>query len=1053
MSLPYPADSDHNVLVPASGEVRKTVTVLFSDVADSTPLGEALDPESTRAVMSRYFDAVQGVLERHGGTVEKFIGDAVMAVFGVPVLHEDDALRAVRAAAEINTELARLNNEFERTWGVTITNRTGVETGEVIAGDPGRGQPFVVGDSVNTAARLEQSAHSGEILVGEATFRLVHDAVVAEPAGPLEMKGKSRPIEAWRVLAVVPGVPGWNRRLDSPLVGRERERDLLGAMFEQSVAERSCKLVTVVGAAGIGKSRLTNDFVRTVGATAIVATGRCLSYGEGITFWPLVEVLRDLAGISERDSVDEVRRRISDLVPPDEDAELVRERLSAVLGLGVAPGMQETFWAVRRLFEQLGERPLVVVFDDIHWAEPTFLDLLEYLALWIHDTPVLLVCLARPDFLELRPGWMTTNPNSRQVSLQALNEDESNGLITNLVGGAEVHPSARARIAELAEGNPLFVEETLRMLVDDGLLEPGEGGWSVKADLSNISIPTTIQTLLTARLERLPQTERAVLERASVVGRVFWSGALSALCVGDVCGELPQGLQSLVRKELIRPDHSEARRDDAFRFAHILVRDAAYRGLPKTTRAELHERLVDWFETKEERSTGDYETILGYHLEEAHRSLLELSPASDRTDRLGKRGGTLLAVAGRQAFARGDMPAAVNLLTRAVELLPSTDRERLECLPSLAFALLETGDLARLESVADEMTEAAAASGDPGVEAHAALLRLWIRLYTDPEGWAEDALKEATRTITVFAQLGDEQGLARSWSLLGLVHLYTTQFRRAEEAWERASLHAHRADNHREELESLSWVPICVWAGPTPADEALQRCETVIERARGDKKAVSTALFVQAELEAGLGRFDPAQELLARSRALLEELALTVWIAGPLTQFAGWIELWRGDPAAAETQLRWGRDTLSDIGEMAWLPTVDGILAEALHVQSRDDEAEELTRSIEESAGSEDVYSQVLWRGVYAKVLARRGDVEEAERLARESLSLVGPTDFLHGKWYAHMTLAEVLGHDGRLDEAQRAVGDAVQAAEEKGHLVRAELARDLGSRLGTFGA
>jgi tetratricopeptide (TPR) repeat protein len=775
-----------------------------------------------------------------------------------------------------------------------------------------------------------------------------------------------------------------------------------------------------------------------------VATGRCLSYGEGITFWPLVEVLRDLAGISERDPADEVRARIARLVPSGDDVELVRDRLSAVLGLGVTPGIQETFWAVRRLFERLGDKPLVVVFDDLHWAEPTFLDLLEYLALWIHDAPVLLVCLARPEFLEQRPAWMTANPSSRLVSLEALNDDESNGLITNLLGGAEVHPSARARIAELAEGNPLFVEETLRMLVDDGLLEPSDGTWRLTADLSDISIPTTIQTLLSARLERLPPTERAVLERASVVGRVFWWSALSALCTGDVCGELPQGLQSLVRKELIRPDRSEARRDDAFRFTHILVRDAAYRGLPKATRADLHERLVDWFETKEERSTGEYETILGYHLEEAHSALLELTPASDRTNKLGKRGGTLLATAGRQAFAHGDMPAAVNLLTRAVALLPAAARDRLECLPSLAFALLETGDLARLESIAAEMTEAAGASGDPGLEAHAVLLRLWIRLYTNPEGWADAALKEATRTITVFERLGDEQGLARSWSLLGLVHLYTTQFRRAEEAWERASLHAHRADNHREELESLSWVPICVWAGPTPGDDALRRCETVIEGARGDKKAVSTALFVQAELEAGLGRFDAAQELLLRARALLEELALTVWIAGPLTQFAGWIALWRGDPAAAERQLRWGHDTLSEIGEMAWLPTVDGILAEALHGQGRDDEAEALALGIQESAGSEDVYSQVLWRGVRAKVLAGRGSVEEAERLARESVSLVESTDFLHGTWYAHMTLAVVLQHGGRPDEAKHAVADAVQAAEAKGHVVRARLAREL---------
>jgi ATP/maltotriose-dependent transcriptional regulator MalT len=328
------------------------------------------------------------------------------------------------------------------------------------------------------------------------------------------------------------------------------------------------------------------------------------------------------------------------------------------------------------------------------------------------------------------------------------------------------------------------------------------------------------------------------------------------------------------------------------------------------------------------------------------------------------------------------------------------------------------------------------------------LLGLWIRLYTNPEGWAEDAMNEATRAISVFEQLGDEQGLSKSWSLLGLVHLYTTQFRPSEEAWERSSVHAHLAGNHREELESLSWVPICVWAGPTPAEEALERCRTVIGRARGDKKVVSTALFVQAELQAGLGNFDEALELIARSKALLEELGLTVWIAGPLTQFAGWIDLWRGDPAAAERQLRWGHDELSEIKEMAWLPTVDGILAEAVHAQGRHDEAHELTEAIEGSAGSEDVYSQVLWRGVRAKVLARRGNLADAEGLARESVGLVESTDFLHGRWYALMTLAEVLQLAGRTEDAQPMVADAILVAEEKGHVVRAKLARDLVARL-----
>jgi class 3 adenylate cyclase/tetratricopeptide (TPR) repeat protein len=1027
-------------------EVRKTVTVLFSDVADSTPLGEMLDPESTRAVMSRYFEVVQDVLERHEGTVEKFIGDAVMAVFGVPVLHEDDALRAVRAAVEMNAELARLNDELTANWGVTLANRTGIDTGEVIAGDASRGQSFVVGDAVNTAARLEQSAGPNEILVGDTTHRLVREAVVAEDAGSVNAKGKAQPVHAWRLLDVVSGAPGWSRRLDSPLVGRAAELEVLSSALEESRTERACKVVTVVGTAGVGKSRLTNEFLTTVHDDATVVRGRCLPYGEGITFWPLTEVLREAAGVGNLDAPDEVRSRINALVAAGEDAELVRERLSGVLGLGAAPGIHETFWAVRRLFEQLGEEQLVVVFDDIHWAEPTFLDLLEYLAVFIQETPVLIVCLTRPEFLDDRPAWMAANPNSKLLSLAALSDAESDGLITNLVGGAEVPRAARTRIAEVAEGNPLFVEETLRMLVDDGVLEPTESSWTVTSDLTGLSIPTTIQTLLSARLDRLPETERAVLERAAVIGRVFWWSALEALSPEPLRSELTHALQSLVRKDLIGPDRTEPHHEDAFRFAHILIRDAAYLGIPKATRADLHEALVDWFEERMEERTGDVDSILGYHLEEAHTALLHLGQRNERAETLGRRAGTVLASAGRLAYVRGDMPAAVNLLTRAVSLLPASDKARLDCLPALAFALIETGDFAQLETVADEMNAAAADSGDPRTEAHAVLLGLWIRLFTNPEGWAEDAMNEATRAIGVFEELGDQLGLSKSWSLLGLVHLYTTQFGPSEEAWERASLHANRAGNLREELESLSWVPICVWAGPTPADEALERCGSVIERARGDKKVVSTALFVQAELKAGLGNFDEATDLIARAKALLEELTLTVWIAGPLTQFAGWIDLWRGDPTAAERQLRWGHDRLSEIKEMAWLPTVDGILAEALYAQGRVDEAEELALAIAASAGSEDVYSQLLWRGVRAKVLAGRDDVEAAERLAQESVGLVNGTDFLHGHWYAWITLAEILQQAGRAEEARAAGANAVRAAEDKGHLVRAKLARELGA-------
>jgi predicted ATPase/class 3 adenylate cyclase len=1032
-------------LVPE--ETRKIVTVLFSDIESSTLLGQTLDPESFRRVMTRYFQEMKLVIERHGGHVEKFIGDAVLAVFGVPRLHEDDAFRTVRAAVEMQGALRSLNEELERTWGVTIAIRTGINTGEVVAGDPSRGESFVLGDSVNLAARLEQSAQPGEILIGETTYRVVRDAVVAEKVGPLSLKGWTEPIHAWRLQELVPGVSGPTRRLDSPLVGRERELGSVWEIFEHSVSEVSCQLVTLIGSAGVGKSRLASEFVSLLGTRATVIQGRCLPYGDGITFWPIFEMLREAAGISAEDSPDEARAGIAELLTPSDEAASVSDRLAALLGLGeTEPSIQETFWAVRKLLEDLGtRRPLVVLFDDIHWGEPTFLDLLEYLADWIRGAPILILCLARPEILEGR-SWMTGKPNATLVTLQPLIESESEGLIRNLMGGADLAPDVRARIFEVAEGNPLFVEETLRMLVDDDLIRRLDwaGRWAVVGDISRITIPLTIQALLTARLDRLEAEERAVIQRAAVVGRVFWWGAVSELSPEELRPRVSRHLQSLMRKELIRPDDSDIGQEDAFRFGHILIRDAAYQGIPKATRAELHEQTARWLEERTRDRAGEYEEILGYHLEQAHRSLLELGPSSERTEVLGRRAAERLASAGRRAFARGDMPAAVNLFGRAAALLPEKGRERLELLPHLAFALLETGEFDRMQTVVAEARDLAADSGDHGLQAHALTLGLWMRFFTSPEGWAQEAEQEAMGAISLFEELGDEHGLAKGWALLGQAQLYRAQFRPGEEAWEKAAAHAHEAGDFRDEMESLSWVALCVWAGPTPTERGLRRCQELLERAQQDKKAMSTALFVQAEFEAGMGRFEEAREHIARAKVLLQEVAATVWMAGPLAQFTGLVELWAGDPIAAERELRWGYETLSEIGEMGWLPTVVDILAESLYVQGRYNDAEALTKTSEETAGTEDLYSQVLRRAVLARVLARGGRLEEAERVARESVAISEKTDFVQLRARAFMALGEVLQLAGRSPEARAALEEAGKLFEMKGYAMGARRAADL---------
>jgi class 3 adenylate cyclase len=1028
----------------ASGESRRVVTILFSDIRGSTGLGEELDPEALQDLLSRFFAEMKRVVERHEGFVEKFIGDAVMAVFGLPRVHEDDAVRAVRAAAEMREALAVLNEEFVAFWGVTVAIRTGVNTGEVLVPEPGAGQRIVVGDAVNVAARLEQIAAPGEILIGEATYRLVRGAVTAEAVGPLELKGKSAPVAAWRLADVAEHAPGYARRLDSRLVGREREIAALEAAFGRAVERGACELVTVMGAAGVGKSRLTAELLARLGPRATVLEGHCLPYGEGITFWPLVAILMAAAGIEDRDPEDVVRRKLCAAVGDAEgDTEFVCDALLPLLGFGSEKGIQETYWAVRKLFERLGEeQPLVVALDDIHWAEPTLLDLLEYLADWIRWVPVLLVCQARPELLDTRPGWVAARDNAALIALQPLSERQTDGLIRELVGGTELPAEARNRIAAVAEGNPLFVEETLRMLVDHGVLESTDGRWAVTGDLSAVTLPPTIHALLTARLDRLEPEQRGVIERGSAVGRSFWWGAVAELSPPDVRPRVGACLQSLVRKELLEPDRSEIRQEDAFRFTHILFRDAAYQGIPKAVRASMHERLADWIAEKTRDIAGEYEEIVGYHVEQAHRSLIELGPPNDRTRALAARAGARLGAAGARAFARGDMPAAVNLIGRATALLDPHDASRLELLPDMAFALMETADFDRLLGVAAEIDEAVSATGDARLRAHASVVALWIRLFTNPAGWAAEAERVARQAISSFRDLRDERGLARAWSLLGLVQTMYARFGPAEEAWARAARHADRAGHRREALESLCWVPLAVAAGPTGAEEGIRRCREVFDRARGDRKVMSSALFSQAAFEAGLGRFDEARSLLARARALLEEVALPVWSAGPLAQEAGWIELLAGDPAGAEAELRRGYDALSAIGEVSWLSTNAGILAEALYARGRYDEAERFTQVSEDNAGAEDVYTHVVWRSVRAKLFARRGWTAEALELAAASAKLAEQTDYMHLRWHELMCRAETLRLAGRAADADAAARAAVEVAERKGNVVGARLAR-----------
>jgi class 3 adenylate cyclase len=625
---------------PPLGEARKIVTVIFCDVADSTALGEKLDPESIRKAMSSYFEQIRTVLERHGGTVEKFIGDAVMAVFGVPTQHEDDALRAARAAVQMRDALRDLNKTLDRDLGVTITCRIGVNTGEVVAGDASAGQAIVTGDAVNVAARLEQAAPPGEILIGKDMYRLVRQAVAAEAAASLELKGKSRRISAYRLISVA-GPVAVTSRFDAPMVGRHDEFRTLDQALRRAARNRACVLATVLGPAGIGKSRLIHEFLERQPAEVTVARGRCLPYGEGITYWPVVEILTGAAGIDERDRPEHVRTKIAMLLHDAPQAELIAERLAQFLGVsGATAAPEETHWAVRKLLEAMASRrPLIAVFDDLQWAEPALLDLLEHVADWSRDASILLLCLARPELLDARPAWGGGKLNATSFLLEPLTEAESEELISNLLDRTELPAKIGGSLIESAEGNPLFVEQLVGMMIDDGLLRREADQWVVAGDLADLSVPASVMALLDARLDRLSSEERAAIERASVEGKVFHRGSVLALSPEPERARMSERLMSLVRRDLIRPDRELFVGEDAFRFRHMLIRDAAYRRIPKERKADLHEQHADWLERVAGERVAEYEEVVGYHLERAYLLRTELGPPGDRVRALAERAG------------------------------------------------------------------------------------------------------------------------------------------------------------------------------------------------------------------------------------------------------------------------------------------------------------------------------------------------------------------------------------------------------------------------------
>jgi class 3 adenylate cyclase/tetratricopeptide (TPR) repeat protein len=1022
----------------APGEVRKTVTVLFADIVSSTSRSEQTDPESTRRMLARYFDGLRRVVERHGGIVEKFIGDAVMAIFGIPVLHEDDSLRAVRAALEFGTTVAALNDELAGGGWPPISLRIGVNTGEVVAGDPAASQTLVTGDAVNVAARLEQAANPGEVVLGAGTYRLVRDAIDAEPIPALELKGKAERVEAYRLLGLKEQQP--IRRHDTPLVGRQSELRILGEAFERAKREEACHLFTLLGTAGVGKSRLIHEFLQQVGDGALVLRARCLPYGEGITFWPIVELAQAAAGISPADAAETAHGKLGALLADADERDAIVERVAAAIGLSdsVVPS-EEIFWGVRKLLETIARpQPLIVVIDDLHWAEPTMLDLVEHIADWSHEAPILLLAVARPEMLDVRPHWGGGKMNATTILLEPLSAGDSAALVGNLINDETLARAVQSRIGETAEGNPLFVEELVAMLVDEGVLRRVNGGWQSDADLSKVSVPPTVSALVAARLDRLEPSERDLIGRASVVGKVFQRSAVTELSPPERREELGSRLMTLVRKELVRPDRSGHSGDEAFRFRHILVRDAAYGSLPKEQRADLHARFAAWLEGIAGERQLEYEEVIAYHLEQAHRYRAELGLTDELTRSLAASAASHLRSAGLRALARNDPPAATNLLSRAVALLED-DRQRGELLMHLAGAAVDEGDFSRAEARYDEVKAAARRAQDDILEMRAELEWMGARQMIDPSMDQSQMLTLAKRVEGLAVERGDRSGRIAAEFARAEAYLMECRWTDQLAALERARELLDPDEDPRSWL--LCNVMVCNslrW-GPVPAPEAIARIEAVTWV--GDAGKAGRGAFTAA-LRAMLGQFDDARDEVRASRQYLEERGMRMRVAASSMQRSAVEEL-AGDLEAADLVLNEGIDVLSTMGETGVLSTLAAMRAAVLYRLGRRKDAEASVLLAQEKGSPQDIATQVGWRGPAAQLAADDGRLAEAERLIGQAVDLVEPTDFLEVRAATYEALAHVHARAGRPDGWKAALERSLGEHERKGNLVRAGRVRD----------
>ena len=762
--------------------------------------------------------------------------------------------------------------------------------------------------------------------------------------------------------------------------------------FEDAVADRTCQLFTLLGPAGMGKSRLVADFLDRVGGEADVLRGRCLSYGEGITYWPLVEMLVPL-GI-EPESV-------------------------------VASTPAETRVAFRKLLEaRASDRPQVAVVDDLQWAEPEFVDLVEHVADLSRDAPIFLLCVARTELLDARQDWGGGKLNATSLLLEPLGTEECEALMDNLLGDLELGPEVRARIAGASGGNALYVEEMVAMARE----RTGNG---------ELAVPPTIHALLQARIDSLDPALRVVLERGAIEGEVFHRDAVAELSPDSVRPVLDEHLAALVRNELIRPEQSLIAGLDAYRFRHLLIRDAAYAAMPKELRADLHERCAAWLEERSGDVTFELDEILGYHLEQAFVFRRELGVEDDE---LATRAASKLLRAGLGALARTDLSAAAALLQRAVDVA-ADDAIRLQAMFALSQALIRRGELERADALLPRVIDAARQAGDAGVLARARLGYNSLRTRIDPEASVEDELAVALEIASELEGSDELAALVTVYNEIGSCRFQLGHAGEGERDLERAFEIALETGDHSLMRDTMAARLRPAGWGPVPASEAVALCEELLAADYSNASLDAQALQILALSQAMLGEVEASRRAAAEAWTTLEEFDLALSM-GLYACDVGLAEMLGGDLARAAHVLRRGHDHLVEIGDTGVRSTVDAILGNVLFLQGRDDEALDLAEESRSIAARDDLDSQPRWRVARARVLGKRAQNDEALALLDEAVALVEPLDFLELKGFVHDVLAEVLLGVGRAEEAAAAIERAITFHEQKGNVVSAARSR-----------